>query len=61
MVENIRVVVDAITAAGLRDHIKIILGGAIAGKEYAKYVGADGFSSDAIEGVSICREWLTQE
>ena len=33
----------------------------IAGKEYAKYVGADGFSSDAIEGVSICREWLTQE
>ena len=61
VVENIRVVVDAITAAGLRDHIKIILGGAIAGKEYAKYVGADGFSSDAIEGVSICREWLTQE
>lgn len=61
VVENIRVVVDAITAAGLRDNIKIILGGAIAGKEYAKYVGADAFSSDAIEGVSICKKWLTQE
>lgn len=61
VVENIKVVVDAIAAAGLRDQVKIILGGAIAGKEYAQYVGADAFSSDAIEGVHICKEWLTQE
>lgn len=61
VVENIKVVVDAIVAAGLRDKVKIILGGAIAGKEYAQYVGADAFSSDAIEGVRICKEWLTQE
>ena len=61
VIENIKEVIDAITAAGLREDIKVILGGALAGKEYADYVGADGFSSDAIEGVEICRKWLETE
>ena len=60
VIENIKEVIEAITAEGLRDNLKIILGGALAGKGYADYVGADGFSSDAIEGVEICREWLMQ-
>ena len=60
VVENIKEVIDEITAQGLRDDLKIILGGALAGTDYAKYVGADGFSSDAIEGVSICKQWLLQ-
>ncbi|MBI4857167.1 MAG: cobalamin B12-binding domain-containing protein [Acetobacterium woodii] len=58
VVENIKEVIDEIKAQGLRDDLKIILGGALAGTDYAKYVGADGFSSDAIEGVSICKQWL---
>lgn len=60
VVENIKEVIDEIKAQGLRDDLKIILGGALAGTDYAKYVGADGFSSDAIEGVSICKQWLLQ-
>ncbi|MEG0812072.1 MAG: cobalamin-dependent protein [Eubacterium sp.] len=60
VVENIRVVIDAIEAEGLRNNIKIILGGALANKDYANYVGADCYSSDAIQGVKICKEWLTE-
>ncbi|AFA47601.1 cobalamin B12-binding domain-containing protein [Acetobacterium woodii] len=60
VVENIKEVIDEIKAQGLRDDVKIILGGALAGTDYAKYVGADGYSSDAIEGVSICKQWLRQ-
>ncbi|MGL4605889.1 MAG: cobalamin B12-binding domain-containing protein [Eubacteriaceae bacterium] len=59
VVENIKEVIDEIVAQNLRDDIKIILGGALAGTDYAKYVGADNYSSDAIEGVSICKKWLT--
>lgn len=60
VVENIKEVIDEIDAQGLRDDLKIILGGALAGTDYAKYVGADDYSSDAIEGVNICKQWLLQ-
>lgn len=60
VVENIKEVIDEINAQGLRDGLKIILGGALAGSDYSVYVGADGFSSDAIEGVNICKKWLEQ-
>ncbi|MBC3888108.1 cobalamin-binding protein [Acetobacterium paludosum] len=60
VVENIKEVIDEINAQGLRKDLKIILGGALAGTDYAKYVGADGYSSDAIEGVNICKKWLEQ-
>jgi len=58
VVENIKEVIDEIQEQGLRDDLKIILGGALAGADYAKYVGADDYSSDAIEGVRICKNWL---
>lgn len=60
VVENIKEVIDEITAQGLRDDLKIILGGALAGAEYAKYVGADDYSRDAIEGVNKCKAWLAE-
>ena len=60
VVENIKEVIDEIVAQGLRNELKIILGGAVVGTDYAKYVGADDYSSDAIEGVSICKQWLLQ-
>lgn len=58
VVENIKEVIDEINAQGLHENLKIILGGALAGTDYAQYVGADDYSSDAIEGVTICKKWL---
>ena len=39
--------VDAITEAGLRDQVKIIVGGAPVTQSFADEIGADGFAPDA--------------
>ena len=39
--------IETITAEGLRDQVKIIVGGAPLTESYARQIGADGFVSDA--------------
>lgn len=50
-VEHIKVVHEALQAAGLRDKINLIVGGAPLNLELAKRLGADDFADDAVEGV----------
>ncbi len=47
--------VDALVEAGLRDGVKIIVGGAPVTETFAKEVGADGFSQDASRAVSVAK------
>ncbi|GAB4245110.1 MAG: cobalamin-dependent protein [Thermoleophilia bacterium] len=49
-------VVEAVEAAGLRDSVKIILGGAPIDEYVREFAGADYFAEDAVAGVNICRE-----
>jgi 5-methyltetrahydrofolate--homocysteine methyltransferase len=44
---NMKTVIEAIQQAGLRDKVKIIIGGAPVTQEFANQIGADGFSADA--------------
>jgi len=48
-------VITAFQLAGIRDRVKIILGGAPVTKEFAEKIGADANGRDAIEAVKICR------
>jgi 5-methyltetrahydrofolate--homocysteine methyltransferase len=50
---NMKAVIDAFQTAGLRDQVKIIVGGALVTEGYAKQIGADGYSSDASRAVSL--------
>jgi methanogenic corrinoid protein MtbC1 len=50
--------VDAIKAAGLRDKVKIIIGGNPVTKEACEQIGADAYTTNAAEGVRICQGWL---
>ena len=50
-VEQIKTVHEALKAAGLRDHVKLIVGGAPLNMELAKKLGADDFAEDAVDGV----------
>ncbi|TFF89877.1 MAG: hypothetical protein EU548_05880, partial [Promethearchaeota archaeon] len=50
-VEQIKVVHEALKAAGLRDSVKLIVGGAPLNMELAKKLGADDFADDAVDGV----------
>lgn len=50
-VEQIQEVNDALKEEGLRDDVKLIVGGAPLNMELAKELGADDFAEDAVEGV----------
>jgi 5-methyltetrahydrofolate--homocysteine methyltransferase len=51
-------VIKALKEAGLRDRVKIIIGGAPITREFAEKIGADAAARDAVEGVSICKSWV---
>ena len=50
-VEQIKAVDEALKAAGVRDKVKLIVGGAPLNMELAKKLGADDFAEDAVDGV----------
>ncbi len=51
-------VIDALTAAGLRDGVKIIVGGAPVTQAYADQVGADGYARDAVAAVIKAKDLI---
>lgn len=53
---NMKVIIDALKAAGLRDHVKVIVGGAPVTEAFAQQIGADGFSLNAARAVSVAKE-----
>jgi len=54
--ESMKLTVQAMEAAGLRDKVKIIIGGGIVTEVVCNYVGADVFTDDAPEGVELCKK-----
>jgi methylmalonyl-CoA mutase cobalamin-binding domain/chain len=52
--------VEAVQAAGLRDKVKVVIGGGIVTEQVRKYVGADASTDDAAEGVEICRRFAAE-
>lgn len=51
-------VVKAVEDAGLRDRVKIMVGGAPLNAEFAKEVGADAYTADANEAVLVAKQLL---
>ncbi|MEM2946510.1 MAG: corrinoid protein [Thermoproteota archaeon] len=51
-------VIKELKKAGLREKVKVIIGGAPITEEYAKRIGADGYGKDAVVGVDICKAWV---
>ena len=51
-------VIKALKEAGVRDKVKVIVGGAPVSHEYAEKIGADAYAREAVEGVSICKSWV---
>jgi 5-methyltetrahydrofolate--homocysteine methyltransferase len=50
--------IKAIEAAGLRNKVKIMIGGGQIDEEIRKYTGADAFGKDAIEAVKLAKQFL---
>ena len=50
--------VEALTEAGLRDQVKILIGGAPVTQQYADNIGADGYAPDASSATRKAKELL---
>jgi corrinoid protein of di/trimethylamine methyltransferase len=51
-------VVEALEEAGLRDRVKVIVGGAPVTHTWAKEIGADGFGEDAVSAVKLAKKLI---
>jgi 5-methyltetrahydrofolate--homocysteine methyltransferase len=56
--ESMKETVDAIQAAGLRDQVKIMIGGAPVDEHVQEYAGADAWGADAMQAVSLAKQWV---
>jgi corrinoid protein of di/trimethylamine methyltransferase len=50
-----REVIEALEEAGIRDQVKVILGGAPVSQEWADSIGADGYAEDAVGAIDLAR------
>jgi len=55
--DSMKQTVEAIKAAGLRDRVKIMIGGGQIDEQIKKYTGADACGTDAMAAVSLAKEW----
>ena len=51
--------IDAIKEAGLRDNVRIMIGGGQIDEEVKKYTGADAYGRDAMAAVDLTKGWIT--
>jgi 5-methyltetrahydrofolate--homocysteine methyltransferase len=52
---NMRSTIEAVEAAGLRDNVNCIIGGAPVTQRYADEIGADGYAADAASAVTLAK------
>ncbi len=56
--DSMKQTIEAIQSAGLRDKVKVMIGGGQITEEVRKYTGADAFGKDAMAGVSLAKKWI---
>jgi 5-methyltetrahydrofolate--homocysteine methyltransferase len=56
---NMPVVIDALKNAGLRDSVKVLIGGAPVTKAYADQIGADGYAPDASQAAKLALSFVS--
>ncbi len=57
-IESMKETIEGIKEAGMRDQLKIIIGGPFLTKNYCEYVGADAFTHSAMEGIEKIKGWI---
>jgi 5-methyltetrahydrofolate--homocysteine methyltransferase len=55
---SMKITIDALKSAGLRDKVKVMVGGAPLTDQYAREIGADGYSPDASRAVALATSLL---
>lgn len=56
--DSMKETIEAIKDAGMRDKLKIMIGGGQVDETVRSYTGADAFGTNAIDAVSLCKNWV---
>ncbi len=56
--DSMKQTVDALEKAGLRDKVKIMIGGGQIDEEVRKHAKADAYGKDAMAAVTLCKQWI---
>ena len=56
--DSMKKTVDAVNEAGLRDKVKIMIGGGQMSDKVKEYAGADAYAKDAMAGVVLAKQWI---
>jgi len=51
-------IINTLAESGLRDKVKVMVGGAPVNETYARQIGADGYAADAGESIEIAKQLL---
>jgi len=58
VVDEMKNVVDGLKKEGLRDSVRVMIGGRAVSHEYAEQIGADAFGANAIDAVRLTKRWV---
>ncbi|MEM5822944.1 MAG: cobalamin-dependent protein, partial [Ignisphaera sp.] len=58
---HMKSVIDALKREGLREKVKIIVGGAPITEKFAREIGADAYGENAYKAVEICRKLVEEK
>jgi 5-methyltetrahydrofolate--homocysteine methyltransferase len=58
--KNMQPVIEALEKSGLRQQVKVLVGGAPLTEEFARQIGADGYATDASRAVTMAKQLLSK-
>ena len=56
--DSMKETIETVKSAGLRDKVKIMIGGGQMSEEIKKYTGADAYGKDAMAAVTLAQGWI---
>lgn len=59
--DSMKATIEALKEAGLRDSIKVMIGGGQIDDQVRKYTGAHAYGRDAVAAVTLAKQWVGEE
>lgn len=56
--DSMKEIIDKLKVAGLRDNVKIMIGGGTVDERIVDFVGADAYGQSAVDAVNIATKWM---
>jgi methanogenic corrinoid protein MtbC1 len=56
--DSMKEIIEKLKDAGLRDSVKIMIGGGTIDERIVKYVGADAYGQSAVDAVNLATKWM---